>query len=785
MRQVLLHALHLLRRPVVFIVVLLLAGGGTAATWLPGLSSPGFELSLLLTIGVGILGGAVGIASGRQEARLLDGKGDRPGGVHRLDGALGSTVRATLSSFTLLTAALVPPLLTALVRALVTTDCNPFEFLGFFPMLTLPSALLASAVGVFLGFALPRVWMAALAWVVVLKLSAVVTAWPLIAGPQIFAFNHLLGYLPGPLYDEVLRIGPPLWWFRLQTVLLAIAVVTLTSGLLDVVSGRLGRPRVRPGTWAVFALASLGAFTIEQRAPTLGLRTNDRALEAALGATRESPHFRLIHPRGMAPEEVDRLLRDAEFRHHQLSGLLGEEDRKITLWLYRSDEEKARLVGAGQTQFAKPWRREIHLSYRSFPHPVLKHELAHVMAAPYGAGPFDVTARLFGLWPLMGIIEGTAVAADAPLTGELTLHEWAAGMRREKLAPDLRKILGPEGFYAQAPARAYTLAGSFLLHLADIHGPERLRSLYRNGDFQKSYGRSLDALIGEWEAYLDGLPLEAAAVSRAFARFREGALFARACGREVANLEQEAAGLTRSDPEEALRLIRRAGALQPEAPSFPLAEARLLRGLDRPKDADEVLKALAGRVKGQSALAGQVALERADLLLAMGHPDDAMVQLEAVLEDAPSPALLRTALVKQASLADPELRPFIASYFGDTREELRLWHLERGLERNPSSAVLHYLLGRRLTQVGAPKEALPHLSRALSIGLPEPLRNEAWRVVLEAHYLAGDCAGVRAESGGLPDLGPVFRSALDEWIARCDFEEKAYDGPLVPRSAFR
>jgi len=785
MRQVLLHALHLLRRPVVSIVVLLLAGGGTAATWLPALSTPGFELSLLLTIGLGTLGGLVGIASARQESRLLRAQGDRPGGVHRLDGALASTLRATLSSFTLLTVSLVAPLLASLIRALVTTECNPFELIGFFPMLTLPSALLASALGVLLGFGLPRIWMAALGWVLLLLLGAAYTAWPLIAGPQVFAFNPLLGYLPGPLYDEVLRIGPPLWWFRLETLLLAVAAVTLTAGLLDVVSGRLGRPRVRPGTWAAFALATLGVVTIEQRAPTLGLRMNDQALEAALGATRESPHFRLVYPRGTRPEDVERLLRDAEFQHHQLVPLLGGEERRITLWIYRSDEEKARLVGAGQTQFAKPWRREIHLSFRSFPHPVLKHELAHVMAAPYGAAPFDVTARLFGLWPLMGIIEGTAVAADAPLTGELTLHEWAAGMRREKLAPDLRRILGPEGFYSQAPARAYTLAGSFLLHLAEVYGAERLRALYRHGDFERAYDRSLDALIGEWESFLDGLPLEPVVVSRAFARFREGALFSRTCGREVARLEQEAAGLTRTDPEEALRVVRRAAALQPEAPSFPLAEARLLRGLDREEDADRVLTALAGRVKGQSALAGQVALERADLALEQGRLDDAMVQLESVMEDAPSPALLRTALVKQASLADPELRPYIASYFGDTREELRLWHLERGLERNPGSAVLHYLLGRRLTQVGAPREALPHLTRALSIGLPEPLRNEAWRVVLEAHYLAGDCAGVRAESGGLPDLGKNFRSALDGWLARCDFEEKAFDGPLVPRNAFR
>ena len=785
MRHVPLHALHLLRRPLIFLVALVILGGGTAATWLPPFQTPGYELSLLLSILVGLFGGCVGIAASRQESRLLQGHGDRPKGVTRLDGALASTLRATFSSCFLLTVCVLPPVLVALIRSLVTTDCNPFELFGFLPLLILPSVWLSSSVGVFLGFWLRRAWLAVLSWVLVLVLSGVHTAWPLLAGPQIYAFNHFLGYLPGPLYDEVLVIAAPLWCFRLETALLGVLAVTITSALLDVVSGTLGRPRIRPGTWAVLAAAGLAVVTLEQRAPALGLRMTDGALEQALGAVRESPHVRLVHPRGMPQEEVERFLRDAEFRIAQLSETFGKPPERLTIWLYRSDAEKARLVGAAQTQYAKPWRRELHLSQRPFPHPVLAHELAHLMAAPHGAGPFDVTASLFGLLPHMGIIEGAAVAASTPVMGALTLHEWSAGMRREQLAPDLRQIVGPAGFYAQAPSRAYTLAGSFLLHLVEQHGPEKLRVLYRNGDFEAAYGTSLDALVGEWEKRLDALPLDEAVTAQAFARFREGALFSRACGREVARLEREAWERRRSDPETALVLFQRAASLQPESPTYPLAEARLLRELDRPGDAAKLLESLAGRVRKHATIAGQVALERADLALSQGKDAQAGELLTQVIESATSPGLSRTALVKQQGLIEPELRPIIASYFDDPREELRLWHLERGLERHPQSAILHYLLGRRLTQVQAAPEAVPHLERALLLGLPDPLRNEALRVQLEAHYLAGDCDGVRQIAGEMPDLGRAFRSEVDDWVARCAFEEGAYAGPLVPRNAFR
>jgi TPR repeat protein len=214
------------------------------------------------------------------------------------------------------------------------------------------------------------------------------------------------------------------------------------------------------------------------------------------------------------------------------------------------------------------------------------------MAAPAGSGPFRVTTR-FGLWPLMGVIEGFAVAADDPIQGELTLHQWAAGMRRQKLAPDMRKLMGTEGFYQSAPARAYTVAGSFLRYLADTYGAEKVRGLYAYADFRQAYGRSLDDLVTEWERFLDALPLDEDAISRAFLRFRTGSLFTRTCAREVARIQQHAQESLASDPQEALELYRRAADLQPEEPTFVMGQALALDQLDRTGEAAQLLATLA------------------------------------------------------------------------------------------------------------------------------------------------------------------------------------------------
>ena len=788
MRQVLFRATHLSRRPAVLGIAVLLALGGSGLVVLPLFGVPGLELGLALSIGVGLLGGAVGIASVRQERRLAEQAANRE---PLASAPLALTApqlawRALAPALLLDLAVLVPPFAAATLYAWVGTRCDPFALVGFYPLLTVPSAGLAATVGVFCGFATRRRGRAVLLYAGLVLLSLGATVWPLVFGPQVFASNPFLGYLPGPLYDESLTLSASLLWFRLETVLLTLAVGALLVLLLDVPALRLRRLHSRSGALVLLGMAALGIALLEAHATDLGLRMTDAALEERLGGQRESEHFQFISPRGMSRQDVERRLRDMEFRYSQVEHFLGEAPRgRIRVWLYRTDAEKQALVGAGRTQYAKPWRQELHINGRDFPHPTFKHELAHVMAGPSGSGPFRVTTRL-GLWPLMGVIEGLAVAADNPVQGDLTLDEWAAGMRRQKLAPDIRKLVGPEGFYQSAPARAYTLVGSFLRYLADTYGAEKLRALYAHADFEGTYGRPLDALATEWETRLDALPLDEATVSRALQRFRTGSLFTRSCAREVVRLQDEARDYLASAPERSLALYQRASQLQPQEPSFLLGQATALDKLERPEDAAGVLATLAQQVKGQPAQEAEVALAQAGVASRPGHEAEARAFLEHVLALTPSPEVTRTAQVKLAGLEEPARAPALQSYFREEHEELRLLRLETALEALPQDPYLHYLLGRRLLQVDAPIEALPHLTQALQHGpLPDALRREAVRLEVQAAWLAGDCGTVHHEVGALPDYGPALRASLSEWAERCDFEQAHFQGPLVPREAFR
>ena len=81
------------------------------------------------------------------------------------------------------------------------------------------------------------------------------------------------------------------------------------------------------------------------------------------------------------PRTAALMMRDLEFRHHQLRHTLGVEPAApVRVYAFASAEQKKDLVGAGGTLFAKPWTREIFVHGDRFPVRRLRHELAHVFA---------------------------------------------------------------------------------------------------------------------------------------------------------------------------------------------------------------------------------------------------------------------------------------------------------------------------------------------------------------------------------------------------------------------
>src|SRR5581483_6056603 len=413
---------------------------------------------------------------------------------------------------------------------------------------------LACTLGVACGFVSHRrgPWLYAAVFVATLLIAV----WPLVRGPQVFAFHHLGGMYPGPIYDEAIATSRALWLFRADTLLYAgaCAGIALIAGP--------PRPR-RRGILALVA-SGVAALWLSLQGEKLHWKASTAQLDAELGGRLETEHVVLHFPREKKDEERALLARDAEVDVRAVTQFFGiAPGARIDVWLYRSAEEKRTLIGAAETSFTKPWLRQIHTNDAPAPHPILRHELVHALGAQIARGPWGVPG---GLIPQMALTEGVAVAVDWP-PGEFTLHEEARALRELNRLPDLRRLFRRGFFYAESGPRAYAAAGSFLRFFAEARGQAAFDRVYAGTE-----PLEVAPLLPEYFKFLDGLKEPARAVALASQRYAAPGIVRKRCPHEVATLQRQAQAAR--DPQSAAELWARCTSLEPDDPSLLASLAR-------------------------------------------------------------------------------------------------------------------------------------------------------------------------------------------------------------------
>ncbi len=710
------------------LLVALLLGAGAAA-FVPLADHLGYELAELLAL----LCGAFGLWVGVSAARLTSAAEapERP--------APGAALLAALAFSTL---ALLLPVGLILLNGVRRPVCDPLAGLVMVLLLAAPSALLAAATGFCAEALVPRRGGRVAAAVFLCTLLASLV--PVAFGPQVFAFHHLGGMFPGPIYDEAIRPTASLLAFRACSLLWAGG-----AGCLGVIAlrWRAGEavPRsllVLAGLCGAFALA--GSLDAEQ----LHWQASVRLLDETLGARLEGERVVLHFPREKPEADRKLLLRDAEESAAEVLDFLGVKDSKparVDVFLFRSAEEKRRLIGAAETSFTKPWLRQIHTNDAPAPHPILRHELAHALAADYARGPFGVPGRLWGAIPEMAFIEGLAVAADWP-AGESTVDQDTAALLEARKLTDLAKLFAPGRFYGEAGPSAYATAGSFIRFLWRTRGAEAVRAAYGAPDGLASLG-PLDGLVRAHAASLRTLPVPENVRALAALRFQQPSILRRPCPHEVAELQRLAGeAAQRGDAAGAAQLFAKCLALEGDDPNLLIAESRALhRAGDEPGAARAAQAALAHPKLAQAQRA-QLLTEAGDLAFRQGDLAGAAARWgEAGALPQPE-AQGRALAVRRWMLADPVRFPAIRKLVldGDTGPEA--WLLLRDLDlAQPGEGLPAYLLGRQAQGRGAWETCRRFTNESLTRPLPgAPFEEEAKRIRALCAARAGDVAAARA-----------------------------------------
>jgi hypothetical protein len=699
------------------------------ACFLPLSDHLGYELSELVALAAGVFGAVPGVAAARME---------RDSSTRALSRALWFSLWA-----------LAIPVAVILLNAVRRPACEPLQGFALYLALAVPSATLACTLGVACGFVAPR--RAGWLYAAIFTGSLAVALWPVVRGPQVFAFHHLGGMYPGPIYDEAITTSRALWLFRADTLLYAGAC----AGIALIA----GPPRPRRRGIVALIVAGAAAVWMSLQAEKLHWKAGTAQLDAELGGRMETEHLVLHFAREKKDEERALLARDAETDVRAVARFFGiPPGPRVHVYLYRSAEEKRMLLGAAETSFTKPWLGQIHTNDAPAPHPILRHELVHALGAQIARGPWKVPG---GLIPQMALIEGVAVAADWP-PGEFTVHEEARALKELHLFPDLRRLFQPGVFYAEPGARAYTAAGSFLRFIREARGPELFYKLYASSE-----PLDLGTMVPDYLRFLDELRVPERALALASQRYSAPAILRKRCPHEVAALAREAQAAR--DPQRAAELLARCVALEPDDPALMVTLRRAqLAAKDPAAAAATEAKALA-HPKLSRPLRAQLLTDSGDAAWKAGDVSLALARYREALQFPQPEAGERGLAVRLRAIREPEtwpaLRPLLAE--NNTAAEILLHLRDLDLAR-PRDGLAAYLLAKQMQNRAAWPECASFAASALRRDLPGPLFvQEALRMRGIAAWHVGDTATARAAFTALgKDATPGRAVEVERWLDR-------------------
>ena len=672
---------------------------------------------------------------------------------------------------------LVGPLVLSLTNALRVPNCDVLEGLAFYAILPLPSVLFAAAVGLAAGtvarrrratIAFVAIWVSSIVW-------SLLRFW---STPAIFAYDPFGGFFPGTLYDEVVEIRVPLLTYRAGTLSATSAILLLTWAGLD--ADLRWRPALLGANrWRAVAAVITAALaaTVWLAGPALGHRVDADDIARILAAQRTSRRCVIYYPEALPAEDARRLGDDCDFRVAQAEAQFGTRlSSRLHAFFFVDGSQKRDLQGAASTYIAKPWRREVYLQLDRFPHPVLKHEVAHVVAGTFGRPPFRIAAEGLGLLPVPGLIEGAAVAVGWE-RDQLTAHQWSRAMIDLGIARSPEDVLGLS-FLGRVAAQSYTLSGSFCRFLLDRHGARRFRVLYRTSDFGRAYGRPASALVREWRTFLRTVPLEHGDLIAAKARFDRPSVFGKPCAHENAQLRDRVRDLQAGgNDRRAVQVCRRIVDNDPDSVRDRVALLRSLVRAERWQAAERLARTMAADERLGEAVNREAAEQLADLAWIAGRPDEARRGYQALLTGAPSEDAVRMLTVKAIGTADPGLEPtlraFLLEHGRPESPPVAIYRLQALLARSPDSGLVHYLLGRQLDNQSEHELARPHFEAAARLGLPERLAPENLRLLGQCQFLADDRTAARATFRrlSLPPHPLGLREEALDWLDRLDFVE--------------
>ena len=437
---------------------------------------------------------------------------------------------------------LLIPLVIILLNALSVKNCNVARGVAYYVLLPICTMVFSVALALVIGTLFRKAILVFCLTVAAILLHILFITY---TQPQIFAYNFILGFFPGITYDETLSDKNTLIIFREFTLVAVLMLICLFAILI----ARFSRHEKFSANiqtikhhfaadrklWIMLGICVIILAAGHFYRDKMGYEFTAADIQKQLGRRSESDHFIFYYSRSnYSPDEMVRIKGESEYHFNKVIEQLqtrNPDKKKISIYIYPDNEVKRKFIGTSNTNIAKPWRSEIHLTKNSFAS-TFRHELVHALAADFGFPIIRGSLR-------MGLNEGLAVAVDWH-EGIFTPHEYAAALQREKLLDNAGQLFTIGGFAVQSSTYAYLVSGSFCKYLLERFGIERFKHAFANGNFVLAFGERLESLIKDWKVFLRTVDASAIPSSTVKSLFLQQSIFYKTCAREVAEENERA-----------------------------------------------------------------------------------------------------------------------------------------------------------------------------------------------------------------------------------------------------
>ncbi len=375
------------------------------------------------------------------------------------------------------------PVIILSTNTILFSNCSVCDGVNFYPVLTLPAIIL----GIYVGFLRNKYQLTFIRVIIPLLFFlffAAESVYELYSYPQMKFYNHIIGYFPGTIYDELITIDSKLLlhqFLTILTVLLSYMVV---------------RKRTNKNISLILTISLF--FLLFLMKPLLGLTSTLDSTKDSLGGELKTEHTTIIYDSTITKNEIEYIASLHEFYLDVLCDKLNiSVPQGIISIIYRDSEQKKELFGASNADVAKPWFKQIYITESSVEN-TLKHELAHILMGRYGNPPLYLGANFDPF-----LIEGFASALEDNF--EDYSVDYPAKLAYDNDFKFDADNLSSFNFFGQNSSISYSYAGSFAKFIMSKYDAERVLEIYSSGRLE-NVGASSEDIVDSYKNYLTKLP---------------------------------------------------------------------------------------------------------------------------------------------------------------------------------------------------------------------------------------------------------------------------------------